>query len=273
MFGERLKNLRERSPLIHNITNFVTVNDCANILLACGASPIMATDRAEVEEITSRCDGLVLNMGTLRQSVIPSMLAAGKEASRRGIPVVLDPVGVGTSRLRTETAARLLEEVQVAVIRGNCSEIKALAVGSSSSQGVDAGETDKIKAEGLEEAVRLAKTLSLRTGAVVAATGAVDIVTDGSRTFLLRNGTSMLSKITGAGCMLSAMTAAYLAANPEEPLPAAAAAVCAMGLCGEEAYQKMAPGEGNFSFRGHLIDSVFCLTPEQLESGANYEVQ
>lgn len=273
MFKEMLDNVRKNTPLIHNITNYVTVNDCANILLACGGGPIMADDVDEAEEITSICGGLNINIGTLNQRTIPSMLAAGKKANELGHPVVLDPVGAGASNLRTQTALKLLNEVKFTVIRGNISEIKTLALGSGSTKGVDADVADKVTEENLEQAVLFAKDFSKKTGAVIAITGAIDIVADKDKAFCIRNGHKDMSLITGTGCQLSAMTAAYITANPNEPLTAAAAAVCAMGLCGEIARERMTDKDGNSSYRNYIIDAVCNLTGEKLEEGAKYEVR
>ena len=146
MLKTAFENLRSRSPLIHNITNYVTVNDCANMVLACGASPIMADDAAEVEEITAICGGLNINIGTLNSRTVTSMLLAGKKANQLGHPVVLDPVGAGASHLRTDTAFRLLREVQFTVIRGNISEIKTLASGAGTTKGVDADVAHRVSA-------------------------------------------------------------------------------------------------------------------------------
>lgn len=271
--GAMLKNVREQSPLIHNITNYVTVNDCANVVLACGASPIMSDDIGEAAEITSICGGLNINIGTLNGRTIPAMLAAGKRANELDHPVVLDPVGAGASKLRTETALRLLEEVRFAVIRGNISEIKTLASGSGTTKGVDADVSDRVTEENLPQAVAFAKAFAQKTGAVVAITGAIDIVADGETACCIRNGHPMMSAITGTGCQLSAMTAAYVTANRDHPLEAAVAAVCAMGLCGEIAHKRLSPMDGNSTYRNYIIDAIYNLTPEALEKGANYEMR
>ena len=268
-----LENVQKRTPLIHNITNYVTVNDCANILLACGASPIMADDVEEVEEITSICDGLTINLGTLNQRTIPAMLAAGRKANELEHPVVLDPVGAGASALRTNTAKKLLQEVHFAVIRGNISEIKVLANGNGAAKGVDADVSDRITEENLEQAVTFAKAFAKKTGAVIAITGAIDIVADQNTAYCIRNGHADMSRITGTGCQLSAMTAAYVTANPGNTLIAAAAAVCAMGLCGEKAKQRMTELDGNASYRNYILDAIYNLSPDALERGANYEVR
>lgn len=268
-----LENVRKTCPLIHNITNYVTVNDCANILLACGASPIMADELEEVEEITAICGGLNINIGTLNSRTITSMERAGKKANALKHPVVLDPVGAGASGLRTKTARRLLEEVSFAVIRGNISEIKTLASGSGTTKGVDADLADKVSEENLDEAVAFAKAFAAKTGAVAAITGAIDIVADAERAYCIRNGHSMMSSVTGTGCQLSAMTAAFVTANPGHALEAAAAAVCAMGLAGETAYRRLTPADGNAAYRNYIIDAIYRLTPKELEKGANYEVR
>lgn len=272
MFQTILKNVRQTCPLIHNITNYVTVNDCANALLACGASPIMADDEEEVAEITSICSGLNINIGTLNKRTINSMLIAGKRANELGHPVVLDPVGVGASKLRTQTAMKLLEEVKFTVIRGNISEIKTLALGSGTTKGVDADVADKVTEVNLNEMVAFVKDFAGKTGAVVAVTGAIDIVADSNKAYCIRNGHPMMSSITGTGCQLSALTAAFITANPDHILEAAAAAVSAMGYAGEVAYGRLGKVDGNATYRNYIIDAIYNMTPEMLEKGANYEV-
>lgn len=273
MLETMLKNVREKCPLIHNITNYVTVNDCANVVIACGASPIMADDKEEVAEITSICAGLNINIGTLNSRTIESMLIAGKRANELNHPVVLDPVGAGASRLRTETARKLLDEVKFTVIRGNISEIKTLAFGNGTTKGVDADVADKVTEENLDEVVAFAKAFAEKTGAVAAITGAIDIVADENNAYCIRNGHPMMSSITGTGCQLSAMTAAFVTANPGHPLEAAAAAVSAMGLAGEIAHQRLTPLDGNSSYRNYIIDAIYQLTPTQLKEGAKYEMR
>lgn len=273
MLKEMLMNVQNKAPLIHNITNFVTVNDCANILLACGASPIMSDDIAEVEEITSICGGLNINIGTLNQRTIPSMFAAGRKANELNHPVVLDPVGVGASTLRTDTARKLLQDVKFAVIRGNISEIKTLALGDGNTKGVDADVSDRVTEENLNQTVSFAKDFARKIGSVIAITGAIDIVADSERAYCIYNGHADMSRITGTGCQLSAMTAAYVTANPEYALDAVAAAVCAMGLCGEKAKERMTKLDGNASYRNYIIDAICRLTPGELERGAKYEMR
>ena len=273
MLGKMLENVRNTCPLVHNITNYVTVNDCANILLACGGSPIMADDAEEAAEITSICSALNINIGTLNSRTIPSMFLAGKRSNELGHPVLLDPVGAGASKLRTETAWKLLEEIRFACIRGNISEIKTLASGSGTTKGVDADAADKVTEENLDSVVAFVKEFAARTGAVVAITGAIDIVADSEKAYCIRNGHPMMSRITGTGCQLSAMTTAFVAANPQQPLEAVAAAVCAMGYAGEIAHDRLYEADGNSSYRNYIIDAICNMTPEQLEKGAKYEVR
>lgn len=268
-----LENVQKCTPLIHNITNYVTVNDCANMILACGGSPTMADAVEEVEDITSICGGLNINIGTLNQEAIKAMLLAGKKSNELGHPVVLDPVGVGASKFRTETAQKLLNEIQFSVIRGNISEMKTLALGTGTTKGVDADTADRVTEENLDQAVAFAKQFAQKTGAIVAITGAIDIVADAEKAYCVRNGNAEMSKVTGTGCQLSAMTATYITANPNKMLEATVAAVCAMGLCGEKAKERMSELDGNSSYRNYIIDAIYNLTPEQLERGANYEVR
>ncbi len=273
MFEALFENVRRKSPLVLSVTNYVTANDCANLLLACGASPVMTDDPEDAAELAAACGGLHLNIGTLNRRTIPAMFAAGKRARELGRPVVLDPVGAGAARLRTETASGLLREVPADILRGNISEIKALASGGGGARGVDADAADQVTEDRLSEAAAFVKDFARRTGAVIAVTGAVDLVADGERVFCIRNGHPMLSAVTGAGCQLSALTAAFAAANPDRLLEAAAAAVCAMGLCGEIAAGRLTKEEGNASCRTRLIDAVYRLTPADLERGARYEVR
>ena len=233
----------------------------------------MADDPEDAVEITAICGGLNINIGTLNQRTIPAMRAAGRRSNELGHPVVLDPVGAGASRLRTDTAFQLMREVRFAVIRGNISEIRTLASGSGTTRGVDADAADKVTEENLDGAVAFAKEFARRTGAVAAITGAIDIVADGERAFCIRNGHPMMSAVTGTGCQLSALTAAFVTANPDTHLEAAAAAVCAMGLCGEIAHRRLTEQDGNSSYRNYMIDAMYRLTPAALEKGARYEVR
>lgn len=274
MFDYIIEKIRKQVPLIHCITNYVTVNDVANILLAAGGSPIMADDLGEVEEITSLCQGLVLNIGTLNHRTTDSMLAAGKKANELGHIVVLDPVGVGASKLRTETALQLLKEIRFDVIRGNISEIKTLALGSGNTQGVDADEADVVTEDNLDEMIHLARDLSERTGAIIAITGAIDLVVNTNTAYVIRNGNPLMCKITGTGCMLTGVIAAYVSANRLKAIEAVAAAICAMGYCGEVAYEKLQLIDGGTStYKMLIIDAVSKLTDEELKGGCQIEVR
>ncbi len=265
--------LRKTMPLIHNITNYVTVNDVANILLACGGSPIMSDEVEDVEDITSICNGLNINIGTLHKSSIEGMLRAGKKANDLHHPILLDPVGAGASKFRTETALRLMQELNLAVIRGNISEIKTLALGSGTTKGVDADVSDAVTEENLEQAIEFVKAFSKKTGTIIAVTGRIDLVTDGNRCYVIRNGRSEMGKITGTGCQLSGMMTAFITANPDEMFEAAAAAVCAMGLAGEIGWSRMQTGDGNATYRNRIIDAIYNMTGDILEKGANYEIR
>ena len=271
--GACLDRVRERRPLIHCITNYVTANDVANLLLACGASPIMADEPEEVEEITARCAGLCLNLGTPSRRTNPSLMRAGVKAGELGRPVVLDPVGVGASALRLRTAQELMARVTFTVLRGNVSELRALAGGQEHTRGVDAGGADAVTEAELERGVAFAKGTARRTGTVVAVTGAIDLVSDGEQCVVIRNGRPEMGLVTGTGCQLSALTAACLAASPERPLEAAAAAVCAMGVAGELAWARMSPQDGNATYRDRIIDAVCRMDGAALEKGANYEMR
>lgn len=268
-----MNNLRERSALIHNITNYVTVNDVANMLLACGASPIMADEPDEVYDITSICGGLNINIGTLNKRSIEAMFIAGRRANELGHIVLLDPVGAGASALRTETALKLIEELRFDVIRGNISEIKALALGRGTTKGVDADVTDAVTEDNLDAMVAFAKDFAKKKNCIVAITGAIDLVADGERCYVIRNGRPEMSRITGTGCQLSGMMTAFVAANPENKLAAAAAAVCTMGLAGETGFANMRPGDGNSTYRNRIIDAVYNMDGSALKAGAKYELR
>ena len=224
MLGTCLENVRNTVPLVHNITNYVTVNDVANILLACGGSPIMSDEPEDVEDITSICGGLNINIGTLNQRSIEGMFRAGAKANALGHVVLLDPVGAGASALRTNTAIELMEKIKFTVIRGNISEIKTLALGSGTTKGVDADVADAVTDANLD-------------------------------------------------CQLSGMMTAFVVANPDNKLEAAAAAVCAMGLAGEIGWSRMAEGDGNSTYRNRIIDAIYNMDGATLNGGAKYELR
>ena len=245
MLGACLDAVRASVPLVHNITNYVTVNDVANVLLACGGSPIMSDEPEDVEDITALCGGLNLNIGTLNQRSIEAMHRAGKQAAALGHPILLDPVGAGASALRTNTAVSLMQELPLTVIRGNISEIKTLALGSGTTKGVDADVADAVTEETLPQAIQFVKDFAQRSKAIIAITGAIDLVSDGTQCCVIRNGRPEMGKITGTGCQLS-------------------------GLIG---WLHMAKGEGNASYRTHIIDAIYNMTGETLDKGASYELR
>ncbi|MBD5383525.1 MAG: hydroxyethylthiazole kinase [Ruminococcaceae bacterium] len=247
-FAEAIAALREKKPLIHCITNYVTAGDTANMLLAAGASPIMADDPAETAEISACADALVLNMGTLSESRISAMLKAGEAANKKGIPIVLDPVGVHLSEFRRTAARRLLSELKISVIRGNLSELLFMGGIPVESHGVDSAEE---QTEGLK--LSAAADVALRYDCVCAVTGAEDIITDGSAAARLLNGCTALKKITGAGCMTTALTAAFSAVC--EPFSAAVFGTAFMGICGELS-EYTPPCRYMGSFRSNLFDNA-----------------
>ena len=273
MLGKCLENVRKNVPLVHNITNYVTVNDVANVLLACGGSPIMSDEPEDVEDITSICGGLNINIGTLNKNSIEGMFRAGRKANELGHTLLLDPVGAGASKLRTDTAVKLMDELKFTCIRGNISEIKTLALGSGTTKGVDADVADAVTEDTLDSAVRFIKDFAKKAGAVVAITGAIDLVSDGDKCFVIRNGRPEMGKITGTGCQLSGLTTAFLVANQDNKLEAAAAAVCTMGLAGEIGWSNMQEGDGNSTYRNRIIDAIFNMNGDLLDRGAKYEVR
>ena len=259
-------------PRIHCITNYVTAGACADLLLACGALPVMADAPEEAAEITAHAAALTLNLGTLSRERLAAMCISGQEANRRGIPVVLDPVGAGASAFRREAAARLLREIRFTAIRGNASEIRYLAGVHAVCDGADVSAADVLSAQTRAASLAAASGLAQKTGAVILMTGRTDLLTDGTIAYTVQNGHPMMSRITGSGCMLSALTAAYLAARPDTPAVACLTALCAMGLAGECAAVRMTGQDGNASFRQYLTDAVFRMTEQQLREGARYEI-
>jgi hydroxyethylthiazole kinase len=259
-----LCSLREKNPLVHHITNYVTANDCANITLAIGASPVMADDIEEVREMTSLASSLVINIGTLNSRNVESMLAAGKRANELNIPVILDPVGAGATTYRTKTVNRILAEVRLAVIRGNLSEIKTLYGLKSETKGVDASETVSEEKDSLEEAVDIAKALASRLKTVVAITGAVDIITDGVMVYTVKNGHMIMSKVTGTGCMCSSLIGSYLGTG-ESKLLSALAGIVTMGVAGEIAYERSNKEyEGSGTLKVNILDTVYNMSEETI---------
>lgn len=272
MIDEIYNNVKEKSPLVHCITNYVTVNDCANIVLASGGSPIMADSIMEVEEITSICNALVVNIGTLNERVIESMIKAGKKANSIGNPTILDPVGIGASAFRKETTFKLLNEVDFDIISGNASEIKAIYKESGSTSGVDANKEDRIEEDNLNIMVEMCKDLSKRTNTIISLTGAIDIVATPDAANIIYNGNPMMSRISGTGCMLSSVIGAYCGANRDNLLDATTLAVVHMGLAGEIAFKKLEKVQGGTStYRTLLIDAIYGIDLKKLKEGVKIE--
>lgn len=254
-----LSDIREQAPLIHNITNFVVMNSSANILLALGASPVMAHAAAEVEDMAAIASALVLNIGTLDKPLIESMILAGKAANRTGIPVVLDPVGAGATRMRTEASLRILKECRVDVIRGNASEILSLWDAGVSTRGVDSSFYLS------DDVVASAQTIAKSNNLVVAISGQEDCITDGSETWRVQNGHPLMTRVTGMGCGLSAVTAAFCVANPFNLVRSVSAAFVFYGLCGELAGRSNGkPG----TFFTAFIDTLFSTGSEEIMNHA-----
>jgi hydroxyethylthiazole kinase len=257
--GATLRNLRERKPLVHQITNYVVMNETANATLALGALPVMAHARDEVEEMIGLAGALVINIGTLSSHWVEAMLLAGKAANAASVPVVLDPVGAGATSYRTETAHRILDTVDVAVLRGNPGEIATLVGVEAEVRGVES-----IDAGG--EPAELARAAATRLGLVASVTGPVDHVSDGDRVLAVSNGHELLAAVTGTGCMSSAITGSFLAVRRDAPLEAAAEALAAFGVAGEDA---AGDAKGPGSFHVNLYDALAALDPATLDRRAN----
>ena len=253
--GATLRRLRESKPLVHQITNYVVMNETANATLALGALPVMAHAHEEVEEMVGLASALVLNIGTLSEHWIDAMLLAGRTAADRGIPIVLDPVGAGATRYRTQASRRILDETRVTVVRGNAGEVATLVGVEAEVRGVESMAAGGDPAELAREAAR---TL----GVVASVTGPVDHVSDGERVLAVANGHELLASVTGTGCMATALTGCFLAAKPDAPLEAAAEALAAFGVAAEDAAREAA-GPGTFHAR--LYDGLARLEPETLD--------
>jgi hydroxyethylthiazole kinase len=256
--GNTLRRLREQKPLVHQITNYVVMNETANATLALGALPVMAHAPEEVEEMVGLAGALVLNIGTLSSHWVDAMLRAGHAATARGIPIVLDPVGAGATSFRTETAKRILGEVAVTVLRGNAGEVATLVGVAAEVRGVESIGAG-------EGAADLARLAGHTLGLVASVTGPVDHVSDGRSVLSVSNGDPMLATVTGTGCMASALTGCFLAAKPDSPFEAAAEALAAFGVAGEDAARE-ARGPG--SFHVGLYDALAALDPATLDGRA-----
>ncbi|MBR5049819.1 MAG: hydroxyethylthiazole kinase [Desulfovibrio sp.] len=267
-----LEACRERRPRIHCITNYVTVNDVAQMTLAAGGSPVMTDEPFEAEDIVLLCQALACNIGTPSERMLDAMLRAGKGANRAGIPVVLDPVGAGASAFRNRVLATLLKQVRFAVIKGNASEIKYLASGVGAAAGVDVAEGDRITADNAGSFADLASRLAEKTGAAIVVTGPVDVVAhpDTGR-FAVHSGTPAMGRVSGTGCMGTAVLAAFAGASSDRSMgEVALAGICAMDMAGEKAETRLGaeacpmPGGAPGSFRMHLLDAMASLSEEEL---------
>ena len=255
-----LAAVREKKPLIHNITNYVVMNYTANALLAMGASPVMAHARNEVEEMVSYAGALVLNIGTLTADWIESMIIAGRKASEQKTPIILDPVGSGATTLRTGSAKKIIEQTNIDVIRGNASEILSLRHKDSKTKGVDSLHS-------VEDAAETAKILAKELKTILAITGPVDLVTNGDSTLRVSNGHPLMGYVTGTGCTATVTIGAFLAID-ENPVSATATALAFFGLAGEVAGEKAsAPG----SFMIEMINALYSISPEQLKDGCKIQ--
>jgi hydroxyethylthiazole kinase len=258
--GATLKELRARKPLVHQITNYVVMNETANATLALGALPVMAHAPQEVEEMVGLASALVLNIGTLSDHWVEAMLLAGKAANARGIPVVFDPVGVGATRYRTDTARRILDEVDVAVLRGNQGEVATLLGSEAEVRGVESMAT------GLEPPA-LARGAARQFGLVASVTGPIDHVSDGDRVVSVGNGHPLLAAVTGTGCISTALTGCFVAVKPDDPLAAAAEALIAYEVAAEDA---AAGADGPGTFHARLYDALAALDPDTVDGRAKY---
>jgi len=252
-----LEKVRAKRPLIHHITNYVTVNDCANITLAVGASPVMSHAEDDVEEMVGLSQALVLNIGTIDRYQLRSMFLAGARANHLGIPIILDPVGAGATRFRTNACLKLLQELKIAVLKGNGGEISVLAGAGGKVLGVDSVSTG-------DDPESLVQEYAKRLGITVVMTGPEDIVSDGKKTVLVANGHPLMGGFSGSGCMAASMVGAFVAVSTDR-VEAAATAMAAFGLSGERAAKK---ARSPFSLKQALFDELYNLTPAQLAKGA-----
>jgi hydroxyethylthiazole kinase len=259
--GTTLRAIREGKPLVHQITNYVVMNETANATLALGALPVMAHAVEEVEEMVGLASALVLNIGTLSERWIEAMLLAARAATARGIPIVLDPVGAGATEYRTRTARQLLDAADVTVLRGNVGEVATLVGADAEVRGVES------MGAGME-AAEIARAAARNLGVVGSVTGPVDFVSDGERVLAVSNGHELLAAVTGTGCIASALTGCFLAAKPEEPLEAAAEALAAYGVAAEDA---ASCAEGPGTFHARLYDALAALDPDTLDARTHIE--
>ncbi|WP_010257258.1 hydroxyethylthiazole kinase [Myroides injenensis] len=254
LISKDINNIRELTPVVHNITNYVVMNTTANALLAIGASPIMAHELQEVKDMIAIASSLVLNIGTLDKKNVDAMLLAGKIAKEKGIPIVFDPVGVGATAYRTEVANNILNQCKPTIIRGNASEILSLQNITTTSKGVDSSVAS-------DKALQAAKQLALQSQAIVVVSGQIDYITDGQAVITVKNGHPLMEKVTGMGCTATAIIAAFSAIN-SNALLAASHAMIIMGIAGELA-AKLARGNG--SMQMYFLDELFNINKKTIQ--------
>ena len=271
---EIFENIKKVNPVVHNISNIVTANDCANMTLACGGSPTMADDPEEVEEITSACNGAVINMGNTGGFYEETMIRTGKMNNKVNHPILLDPVGAGAAKRRNAVLNNLLKNIHFSVIRGNVSEIKYVCGESKGAKGVDADVSDLANENNIDSIVSYAKNLSKSIDSVISISGPIDVVAYKDKACIIRNGHKMMAGITGTGCMQSSEIGVFISANPNNIFKATVVAVSAYGYAGELAYKKMLETNGSFNtLRMHLIDYMAKMNYELFKEGAKIEVR
>lgn len=269
-FAQIFAQVQQTHPLVDCITNIVTVNDVANGLLAIDARPVMASAPEEIACFMARADALLVNLGATGAEQRQAMLIGAETANALAKPVVIDPVGVGTSPLRRETLRTLLKTRRIACIRGNISEIKALAGLSTDAGGVDASESDLADPAAFALAVRMARELAAAHNTVIAISGPRDILSDGHATYVVNGGNAMMTRVTGSGCTLTGIVAAFAAAAPEDVLRAATAAIGLMCLAGDQALKKTGH-HATASFHTAMFDALSAITPEDLAAALRLE--
>lgn len=278
IISKNIQKLRDINPLTHCITNYVTINDCANAVLAIGASPSMANEEPEMEEFVEIASSTVINMGTLLDNQIDAMKKAAEHTKKTGTPLVIDPVAVGVSKLRNDTTKELIDMSSPCIIRGNMSEIKAIAKifnisdNTSKAKGVDVASDDVITEDNLDANMQLVKDTASALDCVINVSGPMDLISDGCKCYAIDNGEAIMSKITGSGCMLTCILGSF--SSITNPLDAAIIGTLSMTIAGELAYKKTLYNKaGSGSFRTYLIDELYNMNEEKILKYANvYEM-
>jgi len=273
MIGKLLENIRKKSQVVHCITNYVTADYCANALHAAGASPVMADCVCEVTDIVKYASALVINMGTVSLQRLRAIKATVRQANKLCIPVIFDPVGVAVSDFRLRNAIKLLNKEKVSVIRGNASEIKALAENKCCSKSLEVDADYEINDKTVCNIAAMAHKLSRKTGAVIVVSGKIDVIVYGDKMCAVKNGHNLMSKVTGCGCVLSSIIGAFVGANSDNIFHSCIAAVSTMGVCAELAAEKLKPEEGTITFKNYIIDALFHISADRLEGKADYEIK